>query len=156
DVHLSHDHDHSHGQGHEREHEHEHTHEHTHAGGVTHSHSHSHGHSHEHGHAAHEHSHHDDHDHEHIHGHEDHHHEHSDSRNFAQIKHLISSSSLSDWVKPKAIAVFQRIADAEGRIHGLPAEKVHFHEVGAVDSIVDIVGACIALEMLGKPRVLSG
>jgi uncharacterized protein (TIGR00299 family) protein len=56
-------------------------------------------------------------------------------------------------VKQKSIAVFQRIADAEGKIHGLPPNEVHFHEVGAVDSIVDIVGAAIALEMLGKPRV---
>ncbi len=58
-------------------------------------------------------------------------------------------------MKSKAIAVFQRVAIAEGKIHGVPADEVHFHEVGAVDSIVDIVGACIALEMLGKPRVLS-
>ncbi|WP_237712488.1 nickel pincer cofactor biosynthesis protein LarC [Pedosphaera parvula] len=63
---------------------------------------------------------------------------------------------MSDWVKEKTIAVFQRIAVAEGKIHGLPPEQVHFHEVGAVDSIVDIVGGCIALEMLGKPRVLAG
>jgi len=59
-------------------------------------------------------------------------------------------------VKQKSVAVFQRIAVAEGKIHGLPAEQVHFHEVGAVDSIVDIVGACIELELLGKPRVLAG
>src|SRR6185437_14562795 len=71
------------------------------------------------------------------------------------IKRLISRSALSDWVKQKAIGVFHRIAVAEGKIHGLPPEQVHFHEVGAVDSIVDIVGTCIALEMLGKPRVLS-
>jgi pyridinium-3,5-bisthiocarboxylic acid mononucleotide nickel chelatase len=58
-------------------------------------------------------------------------------------------------VKKKSIAIFQRIADAEGKIHGKPPEQVHFHEVGALDSIVDIVGACIALEMLGKPRVMS-
>ncbi len=51
--------------------------------------------------------------------------------------------------------MFQRIADAEGKIHGKPASEVHFHEVGAVDSIVDIVGACIGLELLGKPRVLA-
>jgi uncharacterized protein (TIGR00299 family) protein len=62
---------------------------------------------------------------------------------------------LSAWVKKKSVAVFQRIAEAEGKIHGLPPGKVHFHEVGAVDSIVDIVGACIALELLGKPRVLA-
>ncbi len=58
-------------------------------------------------------------------------------------------------MKQKSVAVFQRIAEAEGKIHGLPPDQVHFHEVGAVDSIVDIVGACIALEMLGKPRVLA-
>ena len=74
---------------------------------------------------------------------------------FGEIKELISQSALSDWVKKKSIAVFQRIADAEGKVHGKPPEQVHFHEVGAVDSIVDIVGASIALEMLGKPRVLS-
>jgi hypothetical protein len=68
---------------------------------------------------------------------------------------MITESRLSDWVKQKAVAVFQRIADAEGKIHGVPPEQVHFHEVGAVDSIVDIVGGCIGLELLGKPRVLA-
>lgn len=82
-------------------------------------------------------------------------HHHDDSRNFAEIKHLISCSRLSSRVKKKSVAVFQRIADAEGKIHGLPPARVHFHEVGAVDSIVDIVGTCIALEMLGQPRVLA-
>ncbi len=62
---------------------------------------------------------------------------------------------MSEWVKRQSIAVFQRIAVAEGKIHGVPPEEVHFHEVGAVDSIVDIVGACIGLELLGKPRVLA-
>jgi uncharacterized protein (TIGR00299 family) protein len=80
---------------------------------------------------------------------------HNDSRNFSKIKKLVSRSKLSAWVKQKSIAVFRRIAEAEGKIHGLPADKVHFHEVGAVDSIVDIVGACLALELLGKPRVLA-
>jgi uncharacterized protein (TIGR00299 family) protein len=92
-------------------------------------------------------------DHKHGHAHENH--QHDDSRNFSEIKKLISRSKLSPWVKKKSAAVFQRIAEAEGKIHGLPPEKVHFHEVGAVDSIVDIVGACIVLEMLGKPRVLA-
>jgi pyridinium-3,5-bisthiocarboxylic acid mononucleotide nickel chelatase len=85
----------------------------------------------------------------------DHHPPHSENRTFTQIKKLIAHSKLSPWVKKKSIAVFQRIAEAEGKIHGLPPKHVHFHEVGAVDSIVDIVGVCLALEMLGKPRVLA-
>jgi uncharacterized protein (TIGR00299 family) protein len=93
------------------------------------------------------------HPHDHPHGHHDHGHE--EQRNFAEIKRLISRSKLSGWVKQKSIAVFARIAEAEGKIHGLPPAEVHFHEVGAVDSIVDIVGAAIALELLGKPRVLA-
>lgn len=108
----------------------------------------------------------DAHDHDHAHGQEHHHHDkphalrithhvHGDLRTFADIKRLISQSKLSAWVKQKSIAVFQRIAEAEGKIHGMPPGKVHFHEVGAVDSIVDIVGGCLALEMLGKPRVLA-
>jgi len=109
-------------------------------------------------HVAHEHhhGHHHDHDHRHHHDH-DHAHEHSheEQRNFSEIKQLISRSKLSAWVKQKCIAVFARIAEAESKIHGLPADKVHFHEVGAVDSIVDIVGAAIALELLGKPRVFA-
>ena len=83
------------------------------------------------------------------------HHHHDENRTFAEIKKLITKSKLSAWVKKRSVAVFQRIAEAEGKIHGRPPEKVHFHEVGAVDSIVDIVGACIALEMLGQPRVLA-
>jgi pyridinium-3,5-bisthiocarboxylic acid mononucleotide nickel chelatase len=100
-----------------------------------------------------------DHDHQpHAHGHSHSHsqaHSHEHGRTFAQIRQLISASELSDWVKRKALAVFQRIAVAEGKIHGLPPEQVTFHEVGAVDSIIDIAGACIALEMLGKPRVMA-
>jgi len=86
---------------------------------------------------------------------EAHEHAHQLERNFTGICELITQSKLSDWVKEKSIAVFRRIAVAEGKVHGKPPEQVHFHEVGAVDSIVDIVGGCIALEMLGKPRVLA-
>ena len=113
-------------------------------------HDHSHSHSHEHSHS-HDHSH--EHSHEHSHGGGD---GHGHSRNFAQISEMIHTSTLSDWVKEKSVAVFQRVANAEGKIHGMPPFEVHFHEVGAVDSIVDIVGGCIALELLGKPRVRSG
>jgi hypothetical protein len=102
----------------------------------------------------HHHGHHPDHSHDHHnHGHDHHHHD--ENRTFEEIKKLIGRSKLSAWVKKKSVAVFQRLAEAEGKIHGLPPEKVQFHEVGAVDSIVDIVGACIALEMLGRPRVLA-
>jgi uncharacterized protein (TIGR00299 family) protein len=90
----------------------------------------------------------------HTHSHS-HAHPHEHGRTFAQIRRLIAGSQLSDWVKQKAVAVFQRIAVAEGKIHGLPPDQVAFHEVGAVDSIIDITGACIALEMLGKPRMLA-
>lgn len=118
--------------------------------------AHEHRHEHEPGHAHEHHPHHGDHDHVHHHEHHEHDdHGHDDARNFAAIKQLIAASKLSPWVKRKSIAVFQRIAEAEGKIHGLPPAQVHFHEVGAVDSIVDIVGAAIALEMLGKPRVLA-
>jgi uncharacterized protein (TIGR00299 family) protein len=105
----------------------------------------------------HGHAHHHD-EHPNAHHHHDHAHEeadHDEQRNFAEIKRLISRSKLSAWVKQKSIAVFQRIAEAEGKIHGMPPAEVHFHEVGAVDSIVDIVGAAIALELLGRPRVFA-
>jgi uncharacterized protein (TIGR00299 family) protein len=106
----------------------------------------------------HEHGHHHDHDHGHDHSHshgDGHHHQHEHGRSFADIRKLIESSKLSAWVKQKSLGVFRRIAEAEGKIHGQPPDEVHFHEVGAVDSIIDIVGACIALELLGKPRVVS-
>lgn len=95
------------------------------------------------------------HTHAHSHGPGETGHTHDCSRNFHQIQGLIRASTLSDWVKEKSIGVFHRIALAEGKIHGMPPEQVHFHEVGAVDSIVDIVGGCLALELLGRPRVLA-
>jgi uncharacterized protein (TIGR00299 family) protein len=106
------------------------------------------------------HHHEDDHAHSHSHGHSHPHgpghaHTHPNHRNFSEIKQLIQASRLSTWVKEKSIAVFQRVAAAEGKIHGLPPDQVHFHEVGALDSIIDIVGACIGLELLGTPRVLA-
>jgi len=92
------------------------------------------------------------HNHSHAHGHA---HAHEHGRNFTEIRQLIAASQLSDWVQQKSVAIFQRLATVEGKIHGVPPEQVSFHEVGAVDSIVDIIGACIGLELLGKPRVLA-
>ena len=101
-----------------------------------------------------EHSH--DHGHEHSHAAGGHSHPALEHRDYASIRSMIEASELSAWVKEKSLAVFHRIAVAEGKVHGMPPERVHFHEVGAVDSIVDIVGACLALESLGKPTVLAG
>ncbi len=81
-------------------------------------------------------------------------HAHSHGRNHREIRQLIAASALSDSVKARSLAVFQRIAIAEGRIHGVPPEDVGFHEVGAVDSIADIVAACAGLEALEIGRVL--
>jgi uncharacterized protein (TIGR00299 family) protein len=76
-------------------------------------------------------------------------------RHLKDILETIHAASLSDPVKQRAESIFRRLAAAEGRVHGCPPEKVHFHEVGAVDAIVDIVGTAIALEMLGSPKVFS-
>ncbi|HSW38661.1 MAG TPA: nickel pincer cofactor biosynthesis protein LarC, partial [Acidobacteriota bacterium] len=67
-------------------------------------------------------------------------------RRFEDIRRMIESSGLSDWVREKSIETFRLLAEAEGKVHGRPPEKIHFHEVGAVDSIVDIVGTMIAME----------
>jgi uncharacterized protein (TIGR00299 family) protein len=74
-------------------------------------------------------------------------------RGYTEIAGMITGSGLAENVKRRALSVFKRIGEAEAKIHGLPLEKIHFHEVGAVDSIVDIVGACIALEKLGVEQV---
>src|ERR1041384_556701 len=73
----------------------------------------------------------------------------SNHRGHTEIAGMITGSGLSENVKRRALNVFKRIGEAEAKIHGVPLEKIHFHEVGAVDSIVDIVGACMALEILG-------
>jgi pyridinium-3,5-bisthiocarboxylic acid mononucleotide nickel chelatase len=73
-------------------------------------------------------------------------------RKLADISSIINGSSLSDRVKTLSLRVFERLAEAEARIHGTTADKVHFHEVGAVDSIIDTVGAMIGFELLGVER----
>lgn len=68
---------------------------------------------------------------------------------------MIEASSLPERVKKRSIAIFRVIAEAEGRIHGMLPEDVHFHEVGAMDSIIDIIGVCIAMEDLGIDEVIA-
>ncbi|MBU1239702.1 nickel pincer cofactor biosynthesis protein LarC [Myxococcota bacterium] len=74
-------------------------------------------------------------------------------RSLSHIRDLISESTLSPAVKKTSLAIFERLARAEGAVHNMPPEEVHFHEVGAVDAIVDIVGAAIACHALGVEAV---
>jgi len=88
------------------------------------------------------------HDHEHQHGHGEH-------RTVAEIVRLIEGAALSAPAKQRARALYAQLADAEAAIHGTPADKVHLHEVGALDSIIDIVGTVYALEALGVDRIVA-
>jgi uncharacterized protein (TIGR00299 family) protein len=77
------------------------------------------------------------------------------ARSLAEILAIVGASGLAPRVKAAARALFERIGRAEGKVHGIPVEEVHFHEVGAVDSIVDVCGAAVVLDLLGWPRVVS-
>ena len=134
-VHL-HDH-------HGHEHEHEHCHEHHH--GHDHDHHHEHAHDHDH-----EHHHEHDHGHEHSHDH-DHHHHHT---GMGEIRHLLSHLDLPEQVRSDAEAVYGLIAQAESRAHGRPVEEIHFHEVGSLDAVADVVGVCLLMHQLGAEQVL--
>ncbi len=81
---------------------------------------------------------------------EQHHH-----RTWGDIRSLIAQSRLESQIRELALGIFQRIARAEAKIHGVPEDHVHFHEVGALDSIIDIVGSAAGLFLLGTPRVVS-
>ncbi|HEY7303280.1 MAG TPA: nickel pincer cofactor biosynthesis protein LarC [Bryobacteraceae bacterium] len=76
-------------------------------------------------------------------------------RHLPHIEKIILAGELSKKAQANALAVFQRLGEAEARSHDVPIERVHFHEVGAVDSICDIAGACVALELLGVEQVYS-
>jgi len=77
------------------------------------------------------------------------------ARKLADISEIINRSELSAQVKARSIQIFERLAEAEAQVHGSTRERVHFHEVGAVDSIIDTVGAMIAIEMLGVDRFFA-
>ena len=141
--------DHSHGEhhGHQDHEKHDHSHQH--------DHSHDHDHSHEHGHHHHDHDHdreekhHQGHSHGSSHGHD---HEH---RNLEKIYSIVDNSGLNHNVKDISKRMFRLIAEAEARVHGTTVDKIHFHEVGAVDSIVDIVGAAICLDYFQVDKIKS-
>ncbi|MDD3243836.1 MAG: nickel pincer cofactor biosynthesis protein LarC, partial [Eubacteriales bacterium] len=134
-AHEEHDHDHAHDHTHE-EHGHDHAHDHTHE-----EHLHAHGaetlaiaQDHVHTQEA-------------AHSHEHHH------RGLHEIEHIIGDSDLHPLVKEKALEMFRELAKAEAKVHGTTPDQVHFHEVGAVDSIVDIVGTCVCMWLLGADEI---
>ena len=116
---------------HHEEHHHEHTHE-------------------EHAHT-HEHEHHD-HDHHHEHEHEEHHHHHH--THMSDIENIINGLNVSDKIKADALAVYGLIAEAESKAHGKPVTDIHFHEVGTMDAVADIVGVCVLLEQIGADKIV--
>lgn len=134
-AHENHDHDMAWLYGHlgASDHEHGHAHEHDHDHAHEHDHEHDHGHAHEHDHAHH------------------HHHEH---RSLADVCAIIDASAMSERVKRLARAVFGKLAEAEAKAHGATPETVMFHEVGAVDSIVDICSVAICLDDLDVTEVI--
>ncbi len=125
-------------------HDHSHGHNHSHEQGQVQEHSYGHDHSHEHEHS-HDHGHNHNHIHDHSHGHDHSHHVH---RGMKEVMAIISAASMTEGARVLAGRIFGIIAEAEAQAHGTTADKVHFHEVGAVDSIVDIVAAAVCLDDL--------
>ena len=118
-----------------------------------HDHDHSHDHSQNHSDDSHVHSH--GHDHSHSHGSNGHsHHHRGPVRHFSEIVRLVSESSLPEDIKERSIACLRLIGEAESKIHNQPIEKIHLHEVGGVDAIIDVVGTILGFEMLGVDRIV--
>lgn len=76
-------------------------------------------------------------------------------RHLSAILKIIADSSLSETVKARASRIFERLGEAEARVHNVPVEQIHFHEVGALDAVIDVVGACIGFELLGIERFVA-
>jgi uncharacterized protein (TIGR00299 family) protein len=89
----------------------------------------------------------------HHHDHEDHHHH--DHRNLFDVEKIIDDSDVKDSVKVMSKNIFRLVAEAEAKIHGKSLDEVHFHEVGAIDSIIDIVGAAVCMDLLGVDEVYA-
>jgi uncharacterized protein (TIGR00299 family) protein len=136
----THEHDHTHPVQ-DHQHEHPHTHEHPHSHSHSRADEHGHGHSHEHTHVDGT-----------LHAHE---HSHQPHRSLTTILKIIQAAPLSDSVKARASRAFELLGEAEARIHSMPIEQVHFHEVGAVDTIIDIVCSAVGCEHLKVDRWLS-
>lgn len=117
---------------------------------AAHVHSHEHEHCHEH-HHEHEHEHHHEHDHVHTPHEHHHHHEH---RGLKEVIEIINGTQMSEQARALALRIFDIIAEAEGKAHAVAKEDVHFHEVGAIDSIVDIVAIAVCFESLGVDEVI--
>ena len=120
---------------------------------LAHQHEHSHVHEeHEHHHEHEEHNHEHDNENHHIHEGEHHHHEH---RNLHDICEIIDNSDIDEESKDLAKRIFMRVAKAESKVHNKPLDEVHFHEVGAIDSIVDIVGTAILINKIHPDKIIS-
>ena len=115
---------------------------------LEHDHHHEHGHEHHHEHE-HDHEHHHDHDHEHDHDHGHHHH-----ASLADVTGIIEGLALPEQVKRDAVRVYERLAAAESQVHGMPMEQLHFHEVGTLDAIADVVAVCALMDALRPERVV--
>ena len=149
----NHDHNHNHGHSHDHDHSHEidndddHSHEHEHVDkdGNTFTHVHEHTHNHDH---THEHV--DENGNSYTHSHGEDHHGH---RHLKEITELINKADISEKAKKDALGIFDIIADAEAKAHGIEKSAVHFHEVGAVDSIIDIIGTAVLIDDLGAENI---
>lgn len=98
--------------------------------------------------ALHDHLH--EHAHEHSHDHEHHHH-----TGLHEIEHLLSHLDLPQTVWDDALAVYRRIAEAESKVHGRPVDQIHFHEVGTLDALADVVGVCLLMHLLAPEKVYT-